>query len=141
MSKAYWIPWDEARDIVVEPVVADDGYTGALSYDRVKAWVGGLPETVRVLFQDRPALMFVNESGLADGMPRNNRATEIYRAATRKLFPHAADPFEEAQREFVERLRSTAGVSFARVDLGRKYWADDGPYIAGDVVVLDMEGQ
>lgn len=52
----------------------------------------GLPlEHVSVLYNDKPADMFVNEEGLLTGLPRNEKATAIYRAATLKRHPKA-DP-------------------------------------------------
>lgn len=44
-------------------------------------------EHVSVLFQDRPADMFVDEIGLIDGLPRNEAATDIYRSFWRKHHP------------------------------------------------------
>lgn len=49
--------------------------------------VGGELEHVSVLWNDRPADMFVHETGVLEGLPRNVEATAIYRANWLKLHP------------------------------------------------------
>ncbi|MGE4043411.1 MAG: hypothetical protein AB7F35_01065 [Acetobacteraceae bacterium] len=41
---------------------------------------GAYPERVAVLFNGKPADMFVDEIGMLKGLPRNREATAIYRA-------------------------------------------------------------
>lgn len=48
-------------------------------------------EHVSVLFEGRRTDMFVDESGVLDGLPRNEAATAIYRANWLSQYPHA-DP-------------------------------------------------
>lgn len=45
---------------------------------------GGYVELVRVLWEDKPTQMFVDEEGLIKALPYNARATEIYMNATRQ---------------------------------------------------------
>lgn len=57
------------------------------SYQDIKALVepyldGGRMEHVAVLHNGRRSDMFVDEIGIQKGLPRNERATAIYRAAT-----------------------------------------------------------
>lgn len=63
-------------------------------YDQIKALVeplldGGWLEHVTVLFQDRPHDMFVDEEGRLPhkSLPRNEKATAIYRRAALKRDP------------------------------------------------------
>ncbi|MBB76609.1 MAG: hypothetical protein CMJ75_19050 [Planctomycetaceae bacterium] len=53
-------------------------------YDALRAIVepviNGHFEHARVSYEGQLASMFVDESGLLNGLPRNERATEIYRA-------------------------------------------------------------
>lgn len=46
-------------------------------------------EHVSVLFNDKLADMFVDETGVNDGLPRNDAATAIYRAAFLRNHPEA----------------------------------------------------
>ena len=73
-------------------------------YKQIKAWLdGGAPEHVSVLwlhpekYINKRSDMFVDEVGQLKGLPRNDKATEIYRRATmlgRSAAPKPADPEE-----------------------------------------------
>ncbi len=67
------------------------------------------PEHVSVLFQDRSTDMFVDETGVLKGLPRNEVATAIYRTAWLKAHPNG-NP---------ESLPHIAGIA---VVTGRRIW-------------------
>jgi len=69
-------------------------------------------EHVSVLFNRRALDMFVDETGLLDGLPRNETATAIYRAANlagRSSAPPVADP------EMLNFIAGTAVLFMRRV--------------------------
>src|SRR5579872_5689279 len=76
--------------------------------------VGGYIEHVRVLDHIEPGgagvytSMFVNEEGLLDDLPRNEKATAIYQRNVRAAFPEAENPFRAADEHW--RLSLPAGV-------------------------------
>lgn len=51
---------------------------------------GGRMEHVAVLYQNQHADMFVDEIGIQKGLARNDRATDIYRAAAMRRDPRLA---------------------------------------------------
>lgn len=53
----------------------------------IEPLVGGHMEHVTVLFNNRESDMFVHEEGRLLGLPRNEKATEIYLTAWKKRFP------------------------------------------------------
>lgn len=79
-------PEPEERHVELE---YDPGFD-ALS-DLINPIVGGNLEHVSVLYTDKRRDMFVHDSGLIDGLPRNDAATAIYRANWLKRYPKA-DP-------------------------------------------------
>jgi hypothetical protein len=67
------------------------------------------PEHVSVLFKGAPADMFVDETGVLKGLPRNEAATAIYRANWLKQHP-------EQDPEALPHIAGTAVVT------GRRIW-------------------
>lgn len=55
----------------------------------LETYLGGNLEHVSVLWNGKPADMFVHETGRLDGMPRNEAATAIYRAYWLSEHPEA----------------------------------------------------
>ena len=80
-----------------------------------------LIEIVRVLYKDEPAQMIVHESGLLLGLPRNEEATELYRATIC------------SKEEFDHRMKNYKEMGFAVVGQ-TKY--NPTPDIVGDVLLL-----
>jgi hypothetical protein len=56
-------------------------------YARLKMEVGGRIEYVRVWDGEKYITMVVNETGLLDGLPRNQAATDLYLANSRRRDP------------------------------------------------------
>lgn len=95
----------EARDV---DMAGDPGL--AELRDVLEPILGGRPEHVTVLHGSRRSDMFVHEDGHGEGLPRNDAATAIYRAAWLRDHP-ADDP---------ETLPWIAGPA---VVFGRTVWS------------------
>jgi hypothetical protein len=104
----------------------------------MQALVGGYIEQVTVLDrvdEGRPiyTLMYVNEDGLNDNMPRNQKATEIYQRNARWQHPEAENPFlamEGTMRQWAEAM----GANF--FNMQPPEYAED-PWIAGPAIVFE----
>lgn len=62
------------------------------TFDKIKEFLGGHSEHVTVLYEGKRASMFVHEFGRIQRLPRNEKATEIYFAASRA---RGIDPMAE----------------------------------------------
>jgi hypothetical protein len=81
--------------------------------------------------------MFVHESGLLDGLPRNPKATEAYQRNARRFFPQAENPF----RAIDEAWRARLPNPFRAVDMTPEHaiaagYKDD-PWIAGPAILFE----
>ncbi len=84
-------------------IIQADGREGLInvskiSSDALRTIVGGWLEFVSVLDEEsgRPYSMVVNETGVIDKLPRNQKATDIYLAYSRRRFPnkdHSSGPY------------------------------------------------
>lgn len=106
------------------------------SFRRMQELLGGYIEHVRVLDRIENGRfiytsMYVNDSRLLNGLPRNEKATEIYQRNVRTQFANSENPFKAAEEEFINRLGATNVI---RAYPAPEY-ADD-PYIAGDAIVF-----
>jgi hypothetical protein len=98
--------------------------------------VGGWIETVMVLDRVEAdqlvyTLMVVNEEGLNDDLPRNERATVLYQRNVRVAYGEHADPFAVAEAE--NRALLPADISVIDMRPDAPGYASD-PYIAGTVI-------
>jgi len=71
MGKIYYISSDGSRRVEDADALPDN--------TSVESFIAGDRECVWVLFKERRTCMFVNENGIALGLPINSTATEIYR--------------------------------------------------------------
>jgi hypothetical protein len=100
---------------IAEPDIHNSRLPAKPSYKEIKALMLPLiegaeyPEHVSVLFKGAPADMFVDETGVLKGLPRNEAATAIYRANWLKQHP-------EQHPETLPHVAGTAVVT------GRRIW-------------------
>lgn len=110
------------------------------NYRVLKNAVGGPVEFVRILREDMPGHVFtymvVNESGLVHGLPRNQRATDLYLAHVRRQFPKSSNPSLEAKERWRAEMESRYGNEMEFVSTSPEGYDDD-PYVAGTVVWFD----
>ena len=128
MSKIHWIPVDPTEPIRVEES------TTMPSRDDMMEFVGGWLEYVNVLYEGHfPTSMIVNEEGRLRGLEPNNRATEIYWAASKA---RGVDLGDAAQRraDWDAYARSLGVDPDAVVSLDPQ--PDLPPYIHGPAIVL-----
>lgn len=101
--------------------------------------LGGFIEHVRVVdhIKDNGHIimtsMYVNEEGLINGLPRNDKATELYQRLTRAQYPDAPNPFRAAQEAFKRSFGDALIVIDAPAEAGGDSYNDD-PWIAGDAI-------
>lgn len=111
---------------------------GEPSLDEMQKFVGGFIELVTVLYKGKKCHMIVNENGIAEGLPVNETATEIYYAASRA---RGVEPTDDAQREAdskaqLEGLAKNLGVKpedITQIKLG----PPGAPKIHGPAIVLE----
>jgi hypothetical protein len=124
-------------------VLSPDGRTEILdtvpNLATLQALVGGYVEAVRVLdrLEDmRPvySYMYVNETGLNDGLPRNEAATALYQRNVRLAYAEEPDPFDAAARAAAARRPAGAFVVDLAADIPG--YASD-PWIAGVAVYYE----
>lgn len=78
--------------------------------------------------------MLVNDTGLVDGLPRNDVATVLYQRATRRRYSNEANPFRKSKEDFLKSIPEGMGhISLSEVVPGY----DDDPYIAGPVIYFE----
>lgn len=99
--------------------------------------VGGSIEHVRVVdrvMNGQPIYtsMYVNEEGLIDGKPRNEKATELYQRAVHLQYPNEANPFKTARDDYMKTMPEGMVVISTTDDA-----YDNDPYICGDVVYFE----
>lgn len=137
----------DKRIVIIEPdgterrlgVEIDDkgGILNLPTLAETKKIVGGHIEMVRVLREDLPGIqhtyMIVNEDGLIDGLPRNQKATDLYLANVRRQFPDATDPSKAAAAAYRRHWEALGATVIDRNPPGY----DDDPYIAGTVIWFD----
>jgi hypothetical protein len=98
--------------------------------------VGGYIELVRVLRQDiedrnEYTNIIVNDEGLLNGLPRNQRATDLYLANVRRQFPDHPEPWQAAADEDRKKWES-AGAAY--IDFTPEAYRGKEPVIAGTVI-------
>src|SRR5579871_670214 len=99
--------------------------------------VGGYIEHVRVLGEINRegdfiyTSMYVNETGLLDGLPRNEKATEIYQRNIRAQFPDAENPCRAADAAYRKHVGNAKIIDIRPVK-SDEY--DDDPWIVGDAI-------
>lgn len=119
-----------------------DGTTVTLkkipSFDKMREFVGGFTELVKVLPLDSPSVapqcltyMVVDEEGRIKGKARNELATEIYLNLTRKQFPGVDNPFKKAKEEFLKDFPK--GI----ILVGNFWGEEEEPFIAGDAIYFE----
>lgn len=104
--------------------------------------IGGHPEMVRVLDRIEAGrfiytAMFVHETGLKDGMPRNQTATEIYQRNVRAAYPDAPNPFQAATEAWKSRMPVDAVHIDGTPEIAKAAGYADDPWIAGGVVFFE----
>jgi len=101
----------EKRTLIIAPDGTEMVFDGALpTYGQQKETVGGWIEIVRVLRQDITdsnvyTLMIVNDEGRISGLPRNQKATDLYLANVRRQYPDAENPSVAANNAFMARCK------------------------------------
>lgn len=100
--------------------------------------VGGWIEHVKVVdrVEDGKPIytsMYVNEEGLVNELPRNQKATDIYQRNIRIQFPNSKNPFIEANELF---KKESIAKGFTIVDTTDADYASD-PYISGDAIFFE----
>jgi hypothetical protein len=112
-----------------------ESYVYFRDYEAMRNIVGGPPEFTKVLRQDLSGYVFtfmvVHESGVVDGLPRNQRATDLYLANARRQFPDADNPSRALREAWIAQFPKGAVI-----DTSPPGYSDD-PYIAGDVIWFD----
>jgi len=111
-----------------------------ISLGEMQKLVGGYIEQVKVLDRTEPngervySYMYVNDEGLLDGLPRNEKATEIYQRNVRTAYPGEENPFLVANREFIKEAKAR-GFTELQAMVSPSYDAD--PYIAGPAIYYE----
>lgn len=132
------------RLVVIEPdgterLLEGAGPKGLPEYGTLREILGGPVELVRVLRADLPGFaytyMAVHEEGLLEGLPRNQKATDLYLAANRRAHPDAENPRAEAEKEMEARAKEDGFKIVDNPNTPPGY--DEDPYIAGTVVWFD----
>ena len=110
------------------------------SLDEMQAVVEGTVEFVNTLRSDLPGFtytyMVVNDMGLKTGLPRNQKATDLYLANIKRQFPDSPSPSKEATSRFEQGLKDAGIVPMAIMDLNPPGYEDD-PYVCGTVLLFD----
>jgi len=125
------------RVVIIDPDGTERELIGPPHRKEIREILGGGYEVVRVLraeIEDRNAytMMLVHETGLINGLSRNQKATDIYLANVRRQFPDAANPSKAAAEAY--RKRFPAGTEFHTLN---PTGYEDDPYIAGTVIWFD----
>jgi len=135
------------RILVLQPDGTERELSAAPTLREMRAIVGGTVDHVRVLDRLEPGpaglagvytSMFVNDTGLSDGLPRNAKATEIYQRNIRAQFADHAQPFRAAREEMLARY-ATMGATFIDAtppDVAAAGYHDD-PWIAGPAIFFE----
>lgn len=84
MNRVHWINVDGTERI--------EENVESPTFNAMKDFLGDNAEHVTVLYANRRCSMFVHEFGRIQGLPRNEKATEIYFAASRS---RGIDPMAE----------------------------------------------
>lgn len=127
------------RIVVISPDGSESELDAVPGLAEMQRLVGGDIEHVRVLDRIEPrgariyTSMFVNETGLIDGLPRNERATAVYQRNVRTAYPGVAHPFRKASEEWLRELRGAVVVD-ATPDVPG--YADD-PWISGTAILFE----
>lgn len=113
---------------------------GLPTYEALRVILDGPVEQVRVLREDITGenvytYMYAHEEGLLRGLPRNQRATDIYLANVRRAFPDAESPVKAAREAYQAELRARGG-DFTYISAAPEGYDED-PYIAGTVIWCD----
>lgn len=107
--------------------------------EEMQGLVGGHVEHVRCLDRIEEgrliySSMYVNDSGLIDGLRRNEMATHIYQRNIREQFP-GENPFKQA-KEAMSKQAAANGIAI--IDATPKDLSEAGyeydPFIAGDAI-------
>lgn len=118
----------------------EEEWTIPFDHDRIRRFIGGDMEFVRVLLESRPApiygTMVVNEAAIINGLPRNQAATDIYSANVRAAFPNAPNPFIAAREAHRRELEENGFNAQNTIEVSPPGYDRDNPHIAGDVVVF-----
>jgi hypothetical protein len=103
------------------------------SFEKMRGWLGGYVELVRVLPMDAPeplekylTYLAVDEEGRIKDLLKNDQATEIYHNLTKKQFPGVENPIRKARETFVASMPKGIFVVSS-------FYEED-PYIAGDAI-------
>lgn len=126
---------------ILQALPSRDGYIlhenwqTPISYINVQDVLNGFPELVRCWDGLHEYTMLVNDSGLRDGLPRNQLATELYLANVRTQFPGHPKPWVAAKEEYQKRIKKLTGEQSDTFDISPADYEDD-PYIAGNAIVF-----
>lgn len=127
------------RILVIEADGSERELTSVPNLKEMQKIVGGLIEHVTVL--DRRddqgnfiyTSMYINEGGLLDGLPRNEKATAIYQRNIRAAYPDDPNPFKTAEEES-KRQAEASGMTI--IDARTEGYSDD-PHIVGPVIFFE----
>lgn len=133
---------DGRRIVVIKPDGTETVLDHWPTFKEIQEHVGGYVERVRVLRQDIVdrndyTVMMVNEDGLPHGLPRNQKATDIYLANVRRQFPNAENPSKAAREAWLNQYRERGIDIEVMTTTGTPGGYEDDPYIAGTVVWFD----
>jgi len=104
--------------------------------------VGGYVEHVTVLdFVDEHghpyyASMYVNDSGLIDGLARNVAATEVYQRNVRTAYPGDPAPFQTAKKDYLKSMGQQDFTADLTPPAAKAGGYEDDPWIAGDAILF-----
>lgn len=129
MGKIHWIPVD-----VLKPERIEESDKIPTS-DDMRIFVDGWLEFVNVLYEGKfPTVMVVNEEGRLNDLPVNERATEIYWAASAARGVNLANKEErEADSRAFWKARGVDPDQVTTMDPK----PDEPPYIHGPAILLE----
>jgi hypothetical protein len=108
----------------------------------MQAIVGGLIEHVRVLDRIENGRfvytsMFVSDTGLIDGLPRNQKASEVYQRNIRAAYPQSENPFREAHENWKASIPDDFTLIDGRPEEAKTDEYTDSPWICGPAILFD----
>jgi hypothetical protein len=129
------------RVVIIKANGDTEAFTSEPTFEQIQKACGGHVEHVRVLDRIENGRfiytsMYVNDSGLIDGLDRNKMATQIYQRNVRAAFPNSATPFADSEAD-MKRTAEELGLDI--ID-ARPHYTDynpNDPHIAGDVVLFE----
>jgi hypothetical protein len=132
----------EKRILVIEANGDERVLASAPTLKEMQKIVGGLIEHVKVLDRIENGRfiytsMFVSDTGLIDGLPRNQKATEVYQRNVRAAYPNSTNPFREAHEKWKASLPTNVTVIDGRPEEAKSDEYRNSPWICGPAILFD----